>query len=183
METIASPGRGGADPHWKGKGPIKVGVPLVVDIFPRSRESRYHADMSRTFVVGRASNTVKDMHRTVCEAQDAALDRLECGVSLSEVHSVVCDLMEKRGFGVPKKGHLPRRGLLHSTGHGLGLEVHEPPTVSAAGDVLQPGDVVTVEPGLYDRRVGGVRIEDVVVCMPDGKVKNLTRFDRKLEII
>jgi Xaa-Pro aminopeptidase len=183
IDTIASPGRGGADPHWRGEGPVRLGVPIVVDIFPRSRESRYHADMSRTFVVGKASNAVKEMHRTVCEAQDIALDRLKCGVLLSEVHSEVCNLIEKRGFGVPKKGRLPRRGLLHSTGHGLGLEIHEPPTVSAAGDMFKPGDVVTVEPGLYDRRVGGVRIEDVVACMPNGTVKNLTRFDRELEII
>jgi len=183
IDTIASPGRGGADPHWRGEGAIMAGTPIVVDIFPRSRKSRYHSDMSRTFVVGRASRTVREMHRAVCEAQDAALARLEPGVQLSEVHREVCDLLEKLGFGVPKRGRLPRRGLLHSTGHGLGLEIHEPPSVSATGDVLKPGDVITVEPGLYDRRVGGVRIEDVVACMPDGTVKNLTRFDRELEII
>jgi Xaa-Pro aminopeptidase len=183
IDTIVSPGRGGADPHWRGEGPVRVGVPIVVDIFPRSRKSRYHSDMSRTFVVGKASSTVKKMYQVVCEAQDAALGRLKCGVSLPEVHSTVCDLMEKYGFDVPRNSRTPRRGLLHSTGHGLGLDIHEPPSVSAAGDVLKPGDVVTVEPGLYDRRVGGVRIEDVVACMPDGTVKNITRFDRELEII
>ena len=162
---------------------MRVGVPIVVDIFPRSRRTRYHSDMSRTFVVGRASSAVKGMHKAVCEAQDAALDGLKCGASLSGVHDTVCMVLEKHGFGVPRKGVLPRKGLLHSTGHGLGLEVHEPPSVSSMGDVFKPGDVVTVEPGLYDRRVGGVRIEDVVACMPDGTVRNLTNFSRELEII
>jgi Xaa-Pro aminopeptidase len=182
-ETIAAPGPSGAHPHWRGEGPIRAGVPIVVDIFPRSRESRYHSDMSRTFVVGRASAALKEMHRTVCEAQDTAFNILRCGVPLSKVHDAVCKLLEERGYGVPRKGRLPRRGLLHGTGHGLGLDVHEPPAVSVSPDVFEPGDVVTIEPGLYDRRVGGVRIEDVAACMPDGTVKNLTRFDRVLEIL
>jgi Xaa-Pro aminopeptidase len=183
VDTIAAPGRGGADPHWRGGGPVRIGVPIVVDIFPRSKKSRYHSDMSRTFVVGRASSTVKTMHRLVCEAQDAALENIRGGVPLSQVHEAVCGLLEKQGFGVPRKDRLPRRGLLHGTGHGLGLELHEPPSVSVTEDVFKPGDVVTIEPGLYDGRVGGVRIEDVVACMPDGTAKNLTRFDRELEIL
>jgi Xaa-Pro aminopeptidase len=65
----------------------------------------------------------------------------------------------------------------------VGLQVHEAPTVSVTADIFQPGDVVTIEPGLYDRRVGGMRIEDIVTCMPDGSVRNLTRFDRELEIL
>jgi len=182
-DTIAAPGRGGADPHWRGEGPVRRGVPIVVDIFPRSRSSRYHSDMSRTFVVGKASPTVVQMHRAVCEAQDAAFAALGKGVPLSKVHNAVCEVLEKRGYGVPGKGRQPRRGLLHGTGHGLGLDVHEAPSVSVTQDVFEPGDVVTIEPGVYDRRVGGVRIEDVVTCMPDGTVRNLTRFDRELEIL
>ena len=182
-DTIFAPGRGGADPHWRGEGHIHVGVPIVMDVFPRSRQSRYHSDMSRTFVVGRATKTVREMHAAVVEAQDAALDRLKNGVALSEVHQAVCDLFKKRGYPVPGDGNPPRRGFLHSTGHGVGLQVHEPPSVSAMADVFQPGDVVTIEPGLYDRRVGGMRIEDIVACMPDGSVRNLTRFDRELEIL
>jgi Xaa-Pro aminopeptidase len=89
----------------------------------------------------------------------------------------------KRGYGVPVTGKgLPRRGFLHGTGHGLGLDIHEAPTVSEGEDVFSPGDVVTVEPGLYDRRVGGMRIEDVVALTPDGEVVRLTKFDRELEI-
>jgi len=182
-DTIFAPGRGGADPHWRGEGPIPTGVPIVMDVFPRSRQSRYHSDMSRTFVVGRATKVVREMHAAVVEAQDAALDRLKNGVALSDVHKAVCDLFKKRGYPVPGDGKFPRRGFLHGTGHGLGLQIHEAPSVSVTADILQPGDVVTIEPGLYDRRVGGMRIEDVVACMPDGTVRNLTRFDRDLEIL
>jgi len=146
--------------------------------------SRYHSDMSRTFVVGRASNSVREMHKAVMEAQDVAMDRLRPGVRLSKVHQAVCDVFIKRGFGVPIVGKgLPRSGFLHGTGHGLGLDIHEAPTVSDDKDILNPGDVITVEPGLYDRRVGGMRIEDVVAVTPDGIVMNLTRFDRDLEIV
>lgn len=182
-DTIFAPGRAGADPHWRGEGPIHTGVPIVMDVFPRSRRTRYHSDMSRTFVVGRATKPVKEMHKAVMDAQDTAFERLEKGVSLSEVHKAVCDLFRKRGYPVPGDGRFPKRGFLHGTGHGLGLQVHEAPLVSVTPDIFKPGDVVTVEPGLYDRRVGGMRIEDVVACMPDGSVRNLTNFPRDLEIV
>jgi Xaa-Pro aminopeptidase len=184
VDSIVAPGRGGADPHWRGSGPIRVGIPIVIDLFPRDRMNRYHSDMSRTFVVGKASEPVREMHKTVIEAQDIAMDRLRPGVRLAQVHRAVCDVFVKRGFGVPVVGKgLPRRGFLHGTGHGLGLDIHEAPTVSDGQDVFSPGDVITVEPGLYDRRIGGIRIEDVVALTPDGEVENLTRFDRELEII
>lgn len=183
-DSIVAPGQGGADPHWRGAGGLVRNVPIVVDLFPRDRSSRYHSDMSRTFVLGRPSSAVRRMHEAVIEAQDAALDRLKPGVALADVHRAVCEVFSRRGFGVPSKGEpLPRRGFLHGTGHGLGLDVHEPPTVSESKDILMPGDVITVEPGLYDRRVGGMRIEDVVAVTPDGEVRNLTRFDRVLEIL
>jgi Xaa-Pro aminopeptidase len=182
-DTIFAPGRGGADPHWRGNGPIHAGVPIVMDVFPRSRKSRYHSDMSRTFVVGRATRSVREMHEAVVEAQDVAFDRLKKGVDLSEVHQAVCDLFKKRGYPVHGEAKLPKRGFLHGTGHGVGLQIHEAPSVSVTPDIFQPGDVVTIEPGLYDRRVGGMRIEDLVACMPDGTVRNLTNFSRELEIL
>ncbi|MDF1526540.1 MAG: Xaa-Pro peptidase family protein [bacterium] len=182
-DTIFAPGRGGADPHWRGVGPIHAGVPIVMDVFPRSRTSRYHSDMSRTFVVGRATRSVREMHAAVVEAQDVALERIKQGIPLSEVHQAVCELFRKRGYPVPGDGKPPRRGFLHGTGHGLGLEIHESPSVSVTAEIFQPGDVVTIEPGLYDRRIGGMRIEDVVACMPDGTVRNLTNFPKDLEIL
>lgn len=182
-DTIFAPGQGSADPHWRGEGVVRAGVPIVMDIFPRSRQSRYYSDMSRTFVVGRASRAVRDMHAAVMEAQNAAFDHLKKGVALSDVHKAVCDVFIKRGYSVPIDGRRTRRGFLHGTGHGVGLQVHEAPTVSASTEFFEPGDVVTIEPGLYDRRVGGLRIEDVVACMPDGTVRNLTDFPKNLEIL
>lgn len=183
LDTIVAPGKGGADPHWRGEGVIRTGVPIVVDLFPRDRKSRYHADMSRTFCVGRASKTVRAMYDAVVEAQDAALSALRPGVPLAEVHAAACRVFKRRGYGVPAgSGQAPTRGFLHGTGHGLGLEIHEAPSVSTTRDVLEPGDVVTIEPGLYDRRAGGVRIEDLVVCLADGTVRNLTDYPRELEI-
>jgi len=184
MDTITAPGKCGADPHEKGIGPIRAGVPIVMDLFPRDKVSRYHSDMSRTFVVGKASGAAREMHAAVAEAQDAAIDRLKPGVSLASVHDAVCDVFRARGYPVPSTpGKVLKRGFLHSTGHGLGLDVHEAPSVSSEGDELKAGDVITIEPGLYDRRVGGIRIEDVIAVMPDGSVRNLTRFDRELEIL
>lgn len=183
VDSIVAPGKGGADPHNRGSGPIRTGVPIVIDMFPRDRATRYHSDMSRTFVVGTASDAVKSMHAAVVEAQDAAMSRLDVGVSLSKAHKAACDVFRSRGYHVPEApGKVMKQGFLHSTGHGLGLDIHEAPPVSSEGDDLRPGDVITIEPGLYDTRVGGVRIEDVVAVTSDGKVRNLTRFDRELEI-
>ena len=184
VDTIVAPGRGGADPHWRGEGIIRTGVPIVVDLFPRDRRTRYHSDMSRTFCVGKASVALINMYETVMEAQDAALSMIRAGVQLTKIHGAVCNVFVKRGYSVPDgSGHLPKRGFIHGTGHGLGLDIHEAPSVSVTRDRFEPGDVVTIEPGLYDRRIGGVRLEDVVVCLPGGTVRNLTRFDRKLEIL
>jgi Xaa-Pro aminopeptidase len=183
VDSIVAPGRTAANPHNRGLGPIHAGVPIVIDLFPRDRVTRYHSDMSRTFVVGPASCAVRDMHNTVVQAQDVALERLEPGVLLPDVHRAVCDVFQARGYRVPgAPGKVLKRGFLHSTGHGLGLDVHEAPSVSPEGDELRPGDVITIEPGLYDSRIGGVRIEDVVVVTAEGEVRNLTRFDRELEI-
>jgi Xaa-Pro aminopeptidase len=183
-DTIVAPGQGGADPHWRGEGVIRAGVPIVVDLFPRDRKTRFHADMSRTFCVGKASATARSMYDAAAEAQNAALSRLKAGVALADIHKAVCKVFKKRGYSVPGgSGSMPKRGFVHGTGHGLGLDIHEAPSVSTTADILEPGDVITVEPGLYDRRTGGVRIEDLVVCMPDGTVRNLTNYPRQLEIL
>ncbi len=183
VDSIVAPGRTAADPHNRGLGLISAGVPIVIDLFPRDRVTRYHSDMSRTFVVGSASNAVKDMHNAVAQAQDVALERLKPGVLLAHVHRAVCDVFQARGYKVQgAPGKVLKRGFLHSTGHGLGLDVHEAPSVSPEGDELRLGNVITIEPGLYDNRIGGVRIEDVVAVTAEGEVRNLTRFDRDLEI-
>ncbi len=177
-DIIASSGTDSAIPHLTGSGPVKANSPIIFDIFPRSIRSRYRADMSRTVVKGEPQSEVHEMYDAVKLAQAAALRVLRAGATGAEVHNVVTDYFEERGFKTdPAKGY----GFIHSTGHGLGLDTHEPPYLSKSGGGLQRGNVVTIEPGLYYPEIGGVRIEDAVIITNNG-YKNITRFDKKLVI-
>ncbi len=178
--TIVAPGRQGCDPHDEGNGPIRAGVPIIVDIFPRSQKTGYFADITRTFVKGRASKTVRAMHDAVHDGQRLALRSIRHGARAHTIHDAIHALFSARGF---KSGKIGGRmqGFFHGTGHGLGLEIHEPPRVAANDTVLEAGMVVTVEPGLYYWPHGGVRIEDTVLVTKRG-ITNLTRFPKLFEI-
>ncbi|RZN38380.1 MAG: M24 family metallopeptidase [Methanophagales archaeon ANME-1-THS] len=117
------------------------------------------------------------MYDAVKHAQDAALARVKEGVSCKDVHNLVCDLFEDRGYETIRKGG--KKGFLHSTGHGIGLNVHENPRVGDNDYVLKKGNVITIEPGLYEPGVGGVRLEDMVLVLKNG-CENLTRFEKQL---
>ena len=167
-ETIVAGGADGADPHDRGSGPLPAHEPIVVDIFPRDKETKFHADMTRTFVRGEPSEEVVRRHEVTLAAQEAAFDAIEPGATGEEVHDAVCDLYEAEGYETLRSDDTTETGFIHGTGHGLGLEVHELPRLAPDGTELEPGHVVTVEPGLYDPAVGGMRIEDVVVVTEDG---------------
>lgn len=174
VDTIVAGGRTAADPHARGSGPLPADAPIVIDIFPRSKFTRYFADMTRTVLKGEASPEVRELYHAVLRAQDVALASIRSGVSGNEVHARVCETFREMGF--------PERegsGFTHSTGHGVGLEVHERPSLSEAGEILEVGNVVTAEPGLYYPEMGGVRLEDLVVVRENG-CENLTRFERQL---
>lgn len=179
-DTIVAPGEGGADPHWRGEGTVRAGEPVVVDIFPRGEEG-YFGDMTRTFVVGEPSDRVREMYETTVEAQEAAFDVLDegAGVTGEEVHEAVCDVYDDAGYATTRDD--ATEGFVHSTGHGVGLEIHERPRLSTGGDELRAGNVVSVEPGLYLRDVGGVRIEDLVVVREDG-YDNLNEYPKELVV-
>ncbi|MGQ4555904.1 M24 family metallopeptidase [Halobellus sp. GM3] len=180
-ETIVACGADAADPHDRGSGPIRAGETVIVDIFPRSKETKYHADMTRTFVKGEPSETVREWFDLTREALDAAIDAIEPGVTGADVHDVVCDIYE--GAGVPTLRADPKAetGFIHSTGHGVGLDVHELPRLSPDGGELRPGHVVTVEPGVYDPAVGGIRLEDLIVVTDDG-CEDLTDYPIELTV-
>ncbi|MDX1745216.1 MAG: Xaa-Pro peptidase family protein [Halobacteriales archaeon] len=180
-ETIVACGSQAADPHERGTGPLYEDEPIIVDIFPHSKETGYFADMTRTFCVGEPSETVREWYDLTEEAMDAAFEVLEAGVSGSEVHDAVCDVYEDAGWPTLRADESTETGFIHSTGHGVGLDIHEYPRVSTAENELEAGMVVTVEPGLYDPEVGGVRIEDIVVVR-EGGFENLTRYDRQLVV-
>lgn len=121
----------------------------------------YHADLTRTFFLGRIAPRLRKIHEIVAEAQRRAVARVGPGVPLKEVDAAARDYIRNAGFG---------KQFGHSTGHGLGLRIHESPTVSGlARGELQPGMVVTIEPGIYLPGVGGVRIEDDVLVTGKGR--------------
>lgn len=166
-ETIAAGGSQGADPHERGRGPLRAGEPIVIDIFPRSRTDGYWGDLTRTVVRGRAAPEVRRMYRAVLRAQKAALRRIRPGAAFAAVHREAQRVLKAAGFVTAWNG-ADSEGFIHNTGHGLGLEIHESPIVAEAPGRCRAGHVVTVEPGLYYRRHGGVRIEDTVVVTARG---------------
>jgi Xaa-Pro aminopeptidase len=179
--TIVACGASAADPHDRGSGPLVAGESVIVDIFPRSKETGYYADMTRTFVKGEPSETVREWYDLTQAAKEAALDTLEAGVSGSEVHDAVCDVYESAGWPTLRDDPDTETGFIHSTGHGVGLAIHEYPRVSTAENELEAGMVVTIEPGLYDPEFGGVRIEDIVVVREDG-YENYTDYAESLVV-
>jgi Xaa-Pro aminopeptidase len=183
--TITAGGPQAADPHERGHGPLRAGEAIILDIFPVDRESRYYADMTRTFVKGEPSAELERMYEAVLESQEVALGMIRAGVDGKDVHEKVSDVLHGAGYKTLVHDQQPgvplREGFMHGTGHGVGLEIHESPRISVSGEPLKVGDVVTVEPGVYDPEIGGVRIEDIVVVTEVG-CRNLTRFPKEFRI-
>lgn len=180
-ETIVACGEDAADPHDRGSGPLSADEPIIVDIFPRSKETGYYADMTRTFCVGDPSETIREWYDLTLAAQEAALEALEAGVSGREVHGAVCDVYEAADLPTLRNDETTETGFIHTTGHGVGLDIHEYPRISEQDIELEAGNVVTIEPGLYDPEVGGVRIEDLVVVTEDG-YENLTSYEKRFVV-
>ena len=165
--TIAACGEQSADPHERGTGPLRANEPVVIDIFPQHKGHGYFGDLTRTVVKGKPSPKVAAMYRAVKDAQEAALDQVRAGVRASEIHATVHETFALHGFQTGIMDGYPQ-GFIHGTGHGVGLAIHEAPSVSTADNILKAGNVITVEPGLYYRDAGGVRIEDTVVVTRTG---------------
>ncbi|MBP1985728.1 M24 family metallopeptidase [Halolamina salifodinae] len=180
-ETIVACGVDAADPHDRGSGPLEAGQPIIVDIFPRDKENGYHSDMTRTFVKGAASETIQSWYDLTQEAKEAAFDALEPGATGEDVHAAACEVYEDAGYPTLRQDPSAETGFIHSTGHGIGLDVHEAPSLSPRGGELKPGHIVTIEPGLYDPDHGGVRIEDIAVVTEDG-YENFTDYPERLEL-
>jgi Xaa-Pro aminopeptidase len=183
--TIVAGGPQAADPHERGHGLLKAGESIIVDIFPVNLSTRYYSDMTRTFVKGEPNEGLQEMYDAVLESQEAALSMIRAGVNGRDVHRKVADVLHEAGYKTnvhdQEEGKPLTEGFFHGTGHGVGLEIHEAPSVSLADDELIPGDVISVEPGVYDPKVGGVRIEDLVVVTESG-CRNLTTFPKVFRI-
>ncbi|MDR0418002.1 MAG: aminopeptidase P family protein [Puniceicoccales bacterium] len=158
METIVACGKDAAFPHNRGKGPLKANEFIVVDIFPRLIKTGYYGDMTRTFLKGRPLEAQVKMYNAVRTVQSLAIEQIHAGKNATEIHENNIKAFMKLGYPSTDS-----TGFFHSTGHGVGLELHENPSIGERNHCLQNGEVVTVEPGLYYPEIGGVRIEDVVV--------------------
>jgi Xaa-Pro aminopeptidase len=170
FETIVASGPRGALPHARPTGKkLRKNELVVLDL--GAILAHYCSDMTRTVFLGRASRKVRAWYGAVLEAQQAAIAKVQDGVTCGEVDAAAREVL--------KKHHL-EAFFVHSTGHGLGLEVHEEPRIARGQETrLQAGNVITIEPGVYMEGAGGIRIEDDVVVHA-GRSEVLTRVKRDL---
>jgi Xaa-Pro aminopeptidase len=168
FETIVAFGERSALPHARATGKrLRKNELVVLDL--GAILAHYCSDITRTYYVGRASSRVRGWYKGVLEAQEAAIAAVRDGVSCGEVDAAARNVLT---------GYRLDRYFVHSTGHGLGLEVHEDPRVARGqSKLLEPGNVITIEPGVYFPGVGGIRIEDDV-AVHENRTEVLTRVSR-----
>ncbi|MDV2480729.1 aminopeptidase P family protein [Methanoculleus sp. Wushi-C6] len=162
VDTIVSCGPDTALPHNEGFGPLLADEPIVIDIYPQDERTGYHADMTRTVVKGEPTPEIREMYEAVRDAKTIAASQVRAGAVGADLYRAVVEFFRDRGY------ESDARGFTHSLGHGVGLEVHEEPSLGPQGGPLAAGNVVTIEPGLYYPGIGGVRLEDMGAVTPDG---------------
>ena len=167
-QSIVAPGPQGSDCHNLGRGPIATSQPVIIDIFPQNRLTKYNGDCTRTVVHGDIPDDIAKMHSVVLEAKTAAQAATKPGATGEDVHLATTKVMQNHGYamGFPTDEHPTT--MPHGTGHGIGLDVHEPPLLDLKGPELIVGDALTIEPGLYNKSIGGVRVEDLVIVTDTG---------------
>lgn len=170
-DMIVSHGPQSAVGHNEGSGQIQPDEPIVFDLFPKDRQTGCYADMTRTYVIGTPSDELQEWHRLVKDALERSTAAVKPGESGRALFDIACDIFESAGYKTQRTkepGEVLEEGFFHSLGHGVGLEVHELPSMGRMGEDLIPGDVITIEPGLYRPGFGGLRLEDLVVVTNDG---------------
>jgi Xaa-Pro aminopeptidase len=169
--SIVAGGSDGGDCHHLGSGELHTGQPIIIDIFPLDKSSMYNGDCTRTVVHGEIPDEVAKMHTAVVAAKDAAAVTVKAGVTGEAIHLETIRVLIEHGYceGLPTENDPPTFcSMPHGTGHGIGLDVHEPPLLDRNGPSLLVGDVITIEPGLYSHAIGGVRVEDMVLVTKAG---------------
>jgi Xaa-Pro aminopeptidase len=170
-DMIVSHGPQTAVGHNMGSGQIRANEPIVFDLFPKDKATGCYADMTRTYVVGEASDELQKWYGLVKEALEVSTAGVKPGVNGRALYERVCDIFQQAGYKTQlnkEPGEVLEDGFFHGLGHGVGLEVHELPNMGRVGHDLVPGDVITIEPGLYRSGYGGLRLEDLVLVTKDG---------------
>ena len=186
--TIFSIGRDAGIPHNSGNplGLLEIGKPIIFDIFPCEKGGGYFYDFTRTWCLGYAPAEVISLYEHVFSVHQEIIAELEMGELFSKYQDRTCQLFTERGHETIQSNPKAQEGYVHSIGHGLGLRVHESPSsgiTANENDILQPGVVFTIEPGLYyPSKNMGVRIEDTIYLKPDGKFEILADYPYDLVI-
>jgi len=170
--------------HEPGAGPLPANLPIEIDLWPRDERSGCFADMTRTFVVGEIGDEVRAQERLVREAIERVREAARPGVTGRALHALACEIFERAGFATQRTGpgDDPQEGFQFGLGHGVGLAVHEAPALGQAGHrELVAGDVIAVEPGLWQPGIGGVRFEDLLL-VTERASETLTTFSYSLEL-
>ena len=182
---IVACGPQAADPHERGHGPLYAHQLIIIDSFPQGPDF-YYGDLTRTVLKGRASDAQQKMYTAVYDGQMLALERIQAGAEAAAIDQAIRDLFAARGFTTGEDAQGRPIGYFHSTGHSVGLAVHDQgmgisQRYRDEGNALPLDTVVTVEPGLYYPDLGGVRLEDIVHVTATG-CDNLTVLDKFLVI-
>jgi Xaa-Pro aminopeptidase len=160
---------GGHDP---GAGPLPPHVPIEIDLWPRDESTGCWADMTRAFVRGDISDPIAEIHALVLDAHERVCGAARPGALCLDLYGIACDVFEAAGHPTGRTkapGEILREGFFFGLGHGVGLEVHEDPSLGRSGRAsLIAGDVIAVEPGTSVRELGGTRVEDLLLVTDDG---------------
>ncbi len=186
--TIFSMGRDAGIPHSTGKDDevLRLGEPIIFDIFPCEAGGGYYYDFTRTWCLGFAPKKVEKLYEEVHSVYDTIVRELEINKRFLHFQNRTCELFESMGHPTIGSNMTTEVGYVHSLGHGVGLHIHEKPfsgVTASPNDTLQPGSVFTIEPGLYYPEKGmGVRIEDTYYATPEGTFKPFAEFSKDLVI-
>jgi Xaa-Pro aminopeptidase len=181
---IFAEGRDGGFPHSRGEAamPLQLGKAIVFDLFPREIGGGYFHDSTRTWSIGYATPEVEQAYNEVMDAFDVAVDNFRPNIPARVLQEAVQDYFESKGHPTTRSNPSTNVGYVHSLGHGVGLNIHERPSIGhLSKDTLQPGNVISIEPGLYYPDRGfGVRVEDLCYVDASGELISLTDFHKEL---
>ena len=171
--TIVASGENSANPHWEsGERVFQEGDAIIIDLGQYFQE--YTSDITRTFFLGKISEKQKEVYNVVLEAQRLAINAIKPGIKVADLDKIARDYITEKGY---------KENFNHSLGHGIGIDIHEEPNLSTyAKDILEVGNVITIEPGIYLQNEFGIRIEDDILVTETGSTI-LNNSSKKITVI